>query len=176
MVVVNTVANPFLEYLLDPRRRQALLRHTPIVELEEGRRLDEVCNHRLLIERETPAEVTKADARCADFIQYPAPATYMQEWAGLALAAEWQKVRAPVLVVYGTSDFVSSIADDPYLGQIINEIHPNKASLEAIAGMDHNLTRAASMEESFGRPPGSGAFVPEIVDTIAAWIAERARD
>jgi uncharacterized protein len=176
IVVVNTVAKPLFEYLLDTRRRQALLSHTPVVELEQRRRLDELCNHRLLIERQSPAEVLKGERRCAEFIEYPAPATYMQEWAALDLAAEWQKVRAPVLIVYGTSDFVSSIEDNPYLAQIINEAHANQASLEAIPGMDHYLTRAASMEESIGRPPGGGEFVPEVVETIGAWIAARARE
>ena len=109
LVVINTVAKPFLEYLTDTRRRQHLLRHTAYDEMEQRLRLNEQCNHRLLIERETPEQVIKEIPGCGDYITYPAPYTFMQQWAALNPAQEWKKVNVPVLVVYGTSDFISTI-------------------------------------------------------------------
>ena len=173
LVVVNTVAKPFLEYLTDTRRRQNLLRHVPYDELERRLRLNEECNHRLLIDKQTPEQVAKADPACGDFIQYPAPYTYMQQWASLNLAAEWKKVNAPVLVIYGTSDYISTIADDPYLADIINSFHPGHASLKAIPGMDHYLTRAATMEESVARTLGTrGEFASAVLDEIRVWLQQ----
>src|SRR4029077_3019714 len=49
IVVVNTVAKPFFEYLLDTRRRQMALRRVPADEIDRRMAVDELCNHRLLI-------------------------------------------------------------------------------------------------------------------------------
>lgn len=171
LVVINTVGKPFLEYLIDTRRRQYLLRHLPYDEMERRLRLNEQCNHRLLVERETPEQVLKENAACKDFVEYPAPYTFMQQWAAVSPAEEWKKVDAPVLVVYGTSDYVSTVADDPYLADIINSFHPGRATLKAIPDMDHFMTRASSMEESMNRAAGARVeFEPAILDAIKEWL------
>ena len=176
LVVINTVAKPFLEYLTDTRRRQNLLRHIPFDEMERRLRLNEQCNQRLLIERQTPEQLLKEMPACGDFIAYPAPYTYMQQWAALNLAEEWKKVDAPVLVVYGTSDYISTIADDPYLADIINGFHPGRATLKAVPGMDHYLTKASSMEESMKRTTGLyGEFEPIVLDVVRDWLEQKAR-
>ncbi|MDT5120653.1 MAG: uncharacterized protein QOC96_135 [Acidobacteriota bacterium] len=173
LVVVNTVAKPLLEYLIDTRRRQNLLRHIAYDEMERRLRLNEQCNHRLLIERETPEQILKDSPTCKEYIEYPAPYTYMQQWAAISPAEEWKKISAPVLVVYGTSDFISTIADDPYLADIINSFHPGRATLKAITGMDHYMTRAASMEESLSRKTGERAeFEPAVLETIKGWLQQ----
>nr|MDQ3745254.1 alpha/beta hydrolase [Acidobacteriota bacterium] len=175
LVVINTVAKPFLEYLMDSRRRQHLLRHTPYDEMERRLRLNEQCNHRLLIERETPEQLLKEAPDCGDYIAYPAPYTYMQQWAALNLAEEWRKVDAPVFVVYGTSDYVSTIADDPYLADIINSFHPGHATIKAIPNMDHYMARAGSMEESIARGAGARVeFEPAVLEAIRDWLQQRA--
>ena len=177
LVVINTVGKPFLEYLLDTRRRQNLLRHTPYDEMERRLRLGEQCNHRLLVERETPEQLLKEMPACGEYISYPAPYTFMQQWAALNLAEEWKRVDAPVLIVYGTSDYVSTVADDPYLADIINSFHPGRATLKAVPNMDHYLTKAASMEESMKRAEAGagGEFEPAVLDAVRDWLAQQAR-
>ena len=172
LVVINTVAKSFLEYLSDTRRRQNLLRNTPFDEVERRLRLNEQCNHRLLIERQTPSQLLKEFPACNDYIAYPAPYTFMQQWAALNLAEEWKKVNAPVLVIYGTSDYISTIADDPYLVDIINGFHPGRATLNAIPNMDHYMIKASSMEESMNRPSGAGAFEPVVLQVIKEWLRQ----
>jgi len=171
LIVINTVAKSFLEYLNDTRRRQNLLRQTPYDEIERRLRLNEQCNHRLLIERQTPTQVLKDIPACTDYIDYPAPHTFMQQWAALNLAEEWKKIDVPVLVLYGTSDYISTIADDPYLVDIINQFHPGRAILKAIPNMDHYMLKALSMEESMKRVPGASTeFEPNIVEVIKDWV------
>lgn len=173
LVVINTVAKSFLEYLSDTRRRQNLLRHTPYDELERRLRLNEQCNHRLLIEHETPTQLLKDIPACADYIAYPAPYTFMQQWAALNLAEEWKKIDAPVFVIYGTSDYISTIADDPYLVDLINSFHPGRATLKAIPNMDHYMTKAVSMAESINRPPGAPTeFEPAVLQAIKDWVRQ----
>src|SRR5437764_11912538 len=45
IVVINTVIKPFLEYLIDTRRRQNLLAHVPYDEMDRRARINERCNH-----------------------------------------------------------------------------------------------------------------------------------
>ena len=75
------------------------------------------------------------------------------------VAAAWKAVSVPVLVVYGTSDYISSIADDDYLIDMINAFH-GSATLKAVTGMDHTMNRASTMADSFARKD-PGVFVPE---------------
>jgi alpha-beta hydrolase superfamily lysophospholipase len=175
LIVVNTVAKPFLEYLLETHRRQLELNHIPYDEIDRRMRLEEKCNHRLLIEKQTPEQVLTDMPGCGEAITYPAPYTFMQEWADLDMAKEWKGVDSPVLIIYGTSDYIASNADHPYLAAIINSYHPGNATLKPIQGMDHYLTKAASMEESISRTPGSppGEFNTAVTDTILAWLRER---
>lgn len=169
LVVINTVAKPLLEYLLDTRRRQLVLAHTMYDEIDRRMMLDEQCNHRLLVAKQTPAAIGAAVPECADYIDYPAPFTFMQQWADVNVAAAWKAVDRPVLILYGSSDFVSSIQDDRYLEQVIDGFHPGRASLEEIRGMDHSMSKAASMEESFTRP-SPGVFESAVLDAAISWL------
>jgi pimeloyl-ACP methyl ester carboxylesterase len=176
LVVINTVAKPFLEYLIDTRRRQNMLQHIPYDEMERRLRLNEQCNHRLLIERQPPDQLLKDLPGCKDFIEYPAPYSYMQQWAVLNPAEEWRRVDVPVLVVYGDSDFVSTIADDHYLADLIGSFHPGNATLREIPGMDHYLAKAPSMEESMKRAAGIlGEFEPAVLNAVREWLDQHAR-
>jgi pimeloyl-ACP methyl ester carboxylesterase len=172
VVVINTVAKPFLEYLLDTRRRQALLAHVPYREIDRSLRLDEQCNHRLLVEKRRPDTIVAANAACADHVTYPAPFTFMQQWADVNPSEAWTALDRPVLVVYGTSDFVATAGDHPYLADVINAAHPGAATLRSIPQMDHGLNAAATVEDSFNRS-GAGVFQPAVVDVVAAWLRDR---
>ena len=169
IIVVNTVAKPLFEYLLDSRRRQLLLAHVPYDEIDRRMAIDERCNHRLLIDKQQPETVIASDPRCTDHISYPAPFTFMQQWADVNLAAAWKAIDCPVLIVYGMSDFVSTIADDAYLAEMINGFHGNRATVKAIGGMDHGLSKAATMADSFART-GPAEFEPAVIDAIASWL------
>ncbi|HYM23791.1 MAG TPA: alpha/beta fold hydrolase [Vicinamibacterales bacterium] len=173
LVVVNTVAKPFLEYLIDSRRRQMLLAHTAPDEIDRRMAVDERCNHRLLIEKQKPDAILAAMPECADHIEYPAPFTFMQQWADVNVAAAWKAIDRPVLIVYGESDFVSTIADDAYLAAMIDGFHAGRATLKAIPGMDHGLNKVASMAESLARTT-PGEFDPAILDVVTGWLRAQA--
>jgi pimeloyl-ACP methyl ester carboxylesterase len=160
-----------VEYLLETRRRQMQLRGAPYDERDRHIRLEELCNHRLLIERQTAEQVLKATPGCREAIDYPAPVSYMQQWAAIDPAEEWKEVTPPVMVVYGSSDYIATSADAPYLTAMLNSFHPGQAALRAIAGMDHSMTKVASMEESMKRPAGAPVELnTEVLDAISAWL------
>jgi len=173
VVVVNTVSKTFIEYLLETRRRQNTLKGLPFDEVDRHARTGERCNHDLLVGKLTPDAILAAHPECKESIEYPAPYTYMQEWADLDLAAEWKRVEAPVLIVQGESDFVATVADAPLLRDIVESFHPGRATLEMIPGMDHYLTRSPSMKASMDKT-AAGEFEPRVLETIQRWLTRQA--
>lgn len=173
IAVINTVAKPLFEYLIDSRRRQMELRHLARDEIDRRMMLDERCNHGLLVEKRRPDAILSETPACADHVAYPAPYTFMQQWADINVPAVWKAVDVPTLVVYGTSDFVATAADAPYLADMINAFHPGRATLRAIPAMDHGMNRAASMVESYNRT-GSSAFEPAVLEVVSAWLKKTA--
>jgi pimeloyl-ACP methyl ester carboxylesterase len=176
IVVINTVIKPFLEYLIDTRRRQNLLAHVAYDEMDRRARINERCNHRMMIEQQSFDTIVKDSPECRDYITYPASDRYMQQWAALNPAEEWKKITAPVLIVYGTADFVSTIADDPLMAKVIDSFHPGHATIKAIPNMDHTMYRAASMEESMNRPATAAKeFEPAVLEAIKSWLQQQTR-
>jgi pimeloyl-ACP methyl ester carboxylesterase len=175
LVVVNTVAKPFIEYLLETRRRQNGLKGLPFDELDRHQRLGELCNHAMLVDGRAPDAIVSTRPECKPFIEYAAPYTFMQQWAALDLSAEWKRVDVPVLIVQGETDFVATVADAPLLRDIIESFHPGTATLAMIPSMDHFLTKAESMKSSMaGTSTTAGVFQPKVLETIETWLKARA--
>lgn len=173
IVVINTVARPFLEYLLETHRRQDKLHKVPFDEIDRRMRLDERCNHEALVEKRT--DVVRASPECADFLGYPASLPYMRQWAAIDPASEWKKEAAPVLIVYGGKDFVATgDTDAPLLRDIVEAFHPGNATLALIPTMDHYLGHVASMDASLAKTSGTfGPFEPIVLDLVRDWLERR---
>lgn len=168
-VVINTAAKPFFEYLLETRRRQMLLAGTRHHEVDARMPLVASCAHAVLLDRLTPEQALAREPGCRDEVQFPAPYTFMQQWAALNLPDEWRRSQAPVLVVIGKSDFVATVEESPYLVEMLNAYQPGRARLVAIDGMDHYMERAASMQASLGKR-GPGEFHPRVLEEILGWL------
>ena len=172
VVVINTLAKPFIEYLIETRRRQGQLAGLGFDEIDRRQRVGEWCNHAMLVEGKRPQDILAARPECKESIQYAAPYTYMQQWAALDLSSEWKRVEAPVLVVQGETDYVATVADAPLLRDVINSFHPGNATLAMIPAMDHFLTQAPSMRKSMEEP--SGVFEPRVLQAVQDWLTKQA--
>jgi pimeloyl-ACP methyl ester carboxylesterase len=95
----------------------------------------------------------------------------MQQVGDVDQAAHWKHIDRPVLIIYGTSDFISSEADSRYLVDMINNFHPRQATLHVIRGMDHGLEEAPPLREAIreDREP-SGRAHPELLPLVSAWL------
>ncbi len=156
LVAAETIGTDWFEYELENFRRQTLLARTPYDELERKSRRMRECRRRLLLEKQTPEQVLKDAPACSEYLDDPAPYTYMQQLADLNLAEVWKKVDAPALVIYGTSDFLTSAAEHEYLRDMVNSFHPGRAAYVRIEGMGHGFERVASQREYF-ESRGGGA-------------------
>jgi pimeloyl-ACP methyl ester carboxylesterase len=174
VMVAETIGTSWYEYELANMRRQLLLRGHPYDEVERIVRRKEYCNHRLYVGGETPEQIAKDAPDCAQLpSQPPAPYTYMRQVVALNLAETWKAVDAPVLVIYGTSDFLTSLDEHQYLVDLINSFHKGRATLAAIEQMDHFLARAKTMRESMRRIGDEQArdeFQPAILERVRDWL------
>lgn len=174
LIVAETVGTSWFAYELENLRRQLPMRGVAYDEVEKIVRQKEYCNRRLYIDNQTPEQIAKDAPFCARLsIQPPAPYTYMRQVAALNIAEKWKPVDAPVLVIYGTSDFQTSAAEHRYLTDAINSFHPGRATYVEIPNMDHGFETVASQREGMQRflsnqPPGE--FNPAILAEMQSWL------
>lgn len=122
MIVVATVGTNWFEYGLENFRRQALLRGMPYDELETMAALNRTCKQRSWQDGQSPDQVRKENPACGPLVNDPASHTYMQGLTKLNLAETWKKSTAPTLIMYGSSDFLTSTKEHEYLRSMISTL------------------------------------------------------
>jgi pimeloyl-ACP methyl ester carboxylesterase len=176
LVAAETIGTDWFEYELANFRRQTLLAKTPYDELERRARQARACKQRMLVGKESPEQILKDAPICSEYLESPAPYTYMQQLADLNLAEVWKKADSPALIIYGTSDFLTSAAEHEYLRDMINSFRPGSAAYVQIEGMGHGFERAASQREYF-ESRGGGArpeFHTQVFDETVHWLTAAA--
>jgi uncharacterized protein len=177
IVAACTVGDSWFSYELENTRRQAQLRGMPPDQVDRRLRLKELCLHCLTAEKKTPEQILKDHPDCKDDLTYPASYKYMQQVADLNLPRVWASVSCPVLVIFGTSDFVTSEPEHRVIVERLNSLHRGQATLVKIQGMDHFLSSAATMQDSF-KAKNSGAssrFDSRLVPAVGNWIKRVSR-
>jgi pimeloyl-ACP methyl ester carboxylesterase len=174
VIAVATVGTNWFEYALENYRRQALLRGVPYNVIEAEAQLNRFCKQRQWIDKQTTAQVLKENPACDPFLRDPASNTYMQQLTALNLAEAWKKFTAPTLIMYGSSDFLTSAKEHEYLRNMINSFQPNRAAYVEIAGMDHYFEQVATQRESMEKlrnpPPTPLPFVEQALTEISNWL------
>ena len=75
---------------------------------------------RLLIERQPRAALLAERPEAAKMIDYPASDDYMRQVAAQNLPGSWSRLDLPVLVIYGSADFVTSEDDNRAIVDAVN--------------------------------------------------------
>jgi pimeloyl-ACP methyl ester carboxylesterase len=172
-LAVETIGKTWMEYTLDNARRQMMLLGHGYDEADLAVRKTERCQHRFLIEKQTPAQVIKEIPDCRDSVNtFGVSAAYLQQIADLNLAVEWKKVNVPVLVTFGTSDPTTSAEESRYLVNMINSFHPGRAEYMEFAGMGHGLDLSPSPRawlEAIQKQQ-HGALDREFAERVESWM------
>lgn len=166
------------EYDLANARRQIELSGASPAQTDATMILKAECAARALILREPLEQLFQQRPECAEITPAPASQAYMVQLAERNPAADWSAVSAPVLFIYGDSDFLTSAADHERLAAIVNAAHPGNATLSIIEDMDHYVVRTESQASSFARVGAGQALGPydeRFSQTIGDWICARAR-
>lgn len=173
VAVISTVGINWYEYELANLRRQLNLQHMApdSVELVMRRKID--CGFHFLVERESRATLLAREPQCVPSISYPASDEYMQAAASHDPATAWKAVTQPVLLLYGSADFITSHDEHVALAAAINRMHPGQATFAEVPEMDHYLAHEASQQASYDDPtPGlSRPYDGRTLEPVlAAWL------
>jgi pimeloyl-ACP methyl ester carboxylesterase len=172
-IAAETIGRSWLEYQMENARHQLRLFDVPYDQIDRTVRVVERCGHRFLIEKQTPEQILKDSPECkASVNTFGVAFTYLQQIADLDLAVEWKKVDVPVLVTYGTSDPSTTADESHYLVDMINGLHPGRASYVELAGMGHGLDRSPSPRawlEAIQKHQ-HGPFDAEFLERVEAWL------
>jgi uncharacterized protein len=173
VVVADTVGIDWFSYEMINERRQAALAGMTPRQIDADAILKEKCMHAVLIDGRSSSDVVAADHRCSDFLPYPASDEYMQQVAKTNVGKLWSAIRVPVLVVYGTSDFITAESDHRRIAAIVNGRADGSARFVAIADMDHYLVASASQQASFTRATSGhaeGPFDHDLSKIVIEWL------
>jgi pimeloyl-ACP methyl ester carboxylesterase len=172
-IAAETIGRTWMEYTLENARRQMLIMGHGYDEADRFVRLTERCQHRFLIDKQTPEQVVKTSPECKDSVNtFGVSAAYLQQISDLDLAVEWKKVDVPVLITYGTSDPATWSEESHYLVEMINSFHAGRAEYMEFAGMGHGLDLVSSKRAWLEviRKHEHGTFDQEFLDRIDGWI------
>jgi len=175
VIALATAGTRWIDYEITNTRRQRSLRGIAGEELEKQVQQKEDCTTALLLEKKSREDVLKSAPSCAEWTEYPAHDTYMQQLAELDILGNWKHVNAPVLIIYGKADYVVSAEEHEAIAAFVNKLRPGTATLIAMQDLDHFFNRVASQTESM-KAFSEGKELPfntDVTDVIEGWLAKQ---
>jgi pimeloyl-ACP methyl ester carboxylesterase len=158
------------EHMLEHERRRITNPANSAAEVNRQIKIFTEFYNLYLIQHMTPGEITSRHSKWKSVWydrpdgQYGRPAAFYQQLQDLNLGEVWEKVNAPVLVIYGAADTIMSHADAAAISDTVNRAHPGQAQFLEIEGMDHLLT----VDDKFYAPLAS-----KILDWIKDQLASK---
>jgi pimeloyl-ACP methyl ester carboxylesterase len=182
IAVYGTVTRSWQEYMVENSRRQAVLAGTSPSEVDNLAKRMFTGLHLLFAEKLTPEEALAKYPQHADAIRTISAdgktlaGIGWKFWPGCFgqnYAAAWERVNAPVLSIWGESEFIASREDHPLIAEIVNAKRPGTAKFVSLPSSDHGFRNVATMKESqatWGQPGKD--FNPAIIDVLTKWADE----
>jgi alpha-beta hydrolase superfamily lysophospholipase len=179
VVAMSTAGQKWFDYEKVNSKRQLAMEGKSGDELAQQLALKEGCARKLMIEKRATDAIVAEEPACAEYLKYPAHYTYIQQVADLDPATMWKRVSAPVLLVHGTSDFVTDAEEHERIVKAVNAAHPGNATLLLEKNMDHFMRDVPSMQASMeGLKGGKLEAEPlqtQVRDDIATWLAKHVK-
>ena len=174
MIVTGGFYNTWYEHMLEiERKRLSLLGKTPgeitgmLTKYIEF--YNDYLNHKM-----TPIEIIRRKPHLKNIWydgnahQYGRPAVYYQQVQDKNVAASWEKIKCPVLVVYGEYDWIMSRKDHEAIVQALNKNNPGKATLFVVPKMSHGFAVFASEADAFKNR--NGRYAQSAANYILEWL------
>lgn len=178
VIAADGAGTTWLEYDFINARRQVELSGATPAQTDAALIMKAECTTRAMVMQEPVEQLFAARPECAEMVPMPASQAYMIQLTQRNPGADWSAVTAPVLFIYGDSDFLTSAADHERLTAIVNAAHRGNATLSIIEDLDHYVVRTESQASSFARVSAGqalGEYDPRFSQTIGDWICARAR-
>ncbi len=178
IVGAGAMGTTFHRYILAMRERERRLEGRSDAEVQKSMAITTACLDRLLIKGEAPGDIESSQPECRKQVRFDSPPSYIAQWTRLDLAEAWTHVRAPVLILYGAADFVTSEDESRALVEKINAAAPSPPARLEILPMDHGFLafgtaqRAWNAEQGIVPPAG---VLGEAIDSIDAFFRDLQR-
>lgn len=180
VIAYGSTFNSWLQYTLSNQRRQMRLRGESYETIEAEQKLSERFNALFYIQKQ-PLEKILAEhpvyrESFPDGKTYAGgkEAKFFQQLYDVDMATAWKKIDAPVLSLYGASDFLTDATEHESLAAAINSWRHGTARFVKLEGIDHWLRKAADQPTSLAQGPGGSTYDDRLAETIAAFMEERA--
>ena len=132
----------------------------------------------MLIEGKTYEEVIKENPSLADYNyhgarhMYGRPTRYYHQLQQLDLAKEWETLKVPIRIMYGSNDWIMSEFDNHMIMKVLDDAGHEDHELLIYPGLDHWNTIHESPDNSFfGKPGKWDEGVPQ---QVVDWAREMA--
>lgn len=174
LIVTGAFAKTWYEHMLELERRRLELAGRPPAEVNDAMRGFSEFYSMYLNQKLTPAEVIRQRPRLSALWydqpahQYGRPAAYFQQVQELNVEAAWEKISAPVFVIYGEYDWIMNRADNDLIVQIVNRKKPGNARLLIVPKAGHGLDAFETQQAAFGGD--GGKFDENIADQMIEWV------
>ena len=178
IIVYGTIGAPLQQYFADNDARQLPMSGYNGAMLETQLKHSADLIRLLFVERLTPAQVTERRPELTALIRarggddmhiFGRHYTFWYQLDDLKLPTPWEKVNAPVLALWGTSDFPATRADHPFIADTVNAHQPGLAEFREVAGTGHGFDLSPSMADSM-RNGMQGEFNTLLVTMCADWM------
>lgn len=181
IAVYGTVVRPFMEYLIENRRRNVWLRNHPdLAKLEDEQRQYASLLHYVLIEKLSAPEAIAKHPELAPVAKKVFPQDfnhllderslqYFRELNDENVARSWASLNLPVLAMIGEFDIRTTQFDHEYLAAIVNAQHPGKASWQVLPKLDHGFVAHQSLDDGVANE-FVGPVGERVVERTVRWM------
>lgn len=173
LMVYGTGVGNWISYELVNLQDQALMWGTPPEQVETALRQRLVASYELLVNKRTAEDILAESPELAPYLNsYPMSHAFFQELYDVDEIAAWKQVEAPVLVMWGTTDFVAKQHSHQLLADFLEGWRPGSATHREIDGADHHMRPAATIPEAaqLMQQPGYRPIHPQVYAEIDAWL------
>jgi len=181
VIAYGATFKSWAHYMIANQRRQMRMSGAPFEAIDEEEKRSERFNALFYVQKQPLAKIL---AEHPEFRQaYPDGKTYaggkegqfFQQLYDVPMAAAWKKIEAPVLSLYGASDFLTDASEHEALAAAVNSWRPGTAKFVTLQGIDHWIRKAADQQASMSQGPGGSEYDDRLAETVAAFMSEHAK-
>lgn len=159
-VVAGGWSKTWFEHMMEHERRRLTLSGKKPGEVADSMKGYAEFYTDYLRRKMTPREVLNSKPHLAPLWyggpehQYGRPASFFHQLEDLSLAAAWETVKAPVLVMHGEYDWIMSRDDHQLIADVVNGGQAGRANFVGLPKTDHLFMTFESMPKAFAGDAG----------------------
>ena len=174
IIVSGCYIKTWYEHILEIERRISTLNGDSPTETNNKMKTWSAFYSMYLNEKKTPEEIFKTHPEYQKIWneppthQYGRPVHFYMEANDHNIAAYWEKLKLPVLVIYGEYDWIMTKEDHQWIADIMNKKKNGWGTYLEIPGMDHQFNIYPSRQEAFSG--FSDKFDQSVADKTVEWL------